>query len=327
MNCSTAAFIGQPLPLRASSVVALSHRAATTPLCASSSPIKRVPSNLALSRRAALSLGAALAASAVLSPLCSHAADVPSPSPTPSSPPENKADVPFLLPPLPYSYNALEPAIDRETMVLHHDKHFAKYTAGVNAALAKLGPAGRLGGDPAALAALLAGLDEATTDAGLKRALRNNGGGYLNHYQFFATLAAPDKERAKVGPNGDLSDEIKAVFGGFDEFRASFDAACMELFGSGFVYLVKDISNGGKLAIKSYPNQDSPVFENNVPVLGCDLWEHAYYRLYGPNRAGYITAWWTVVNWPIVSSGYLSPSKAPSALAKTATGEVAKAYK
>jgi superoxide dismutase, Fe-Mn family len=306
MHRSSPAFTACGLPLRAA------HDAPHSCVCASAAP--QPPAGAAaaprLGRRAALALGAALAAGFALPRVPAPRAATDDVPPVSDSSPV--PDVPFVLPPLPYGYGALEPAIDRETMILHHDKHFAKYTEGTNAALAKLGGAGRLGGDPAALAALLAGLDDVTSDVGLRRALRNNGGGYLNHYQFFATLAPPNAARAAAGPEGDLAADIAAKFGGFDQFRTAFEAASLGLFGSGFVYLVKDISAGGELAIKSYANQDSPVMTDDVPVLGLDLWEHAYYKRYGPKRADYIASWWSVVNWPTVSAAYTTPSKAAS---------------
>lgn len=151
-----------------------------------------------------------------------------------------------------------------------------RYTEGANAALAKIpGAKARVNGEPAKLAGLLADL-ESIPDESVRQALRNNGGGYLNHFQFFATMCAPDIERGSTGPEGELGDAIAERFGSFAEFRDAFTKKSKSLFGSGFVYLVKDGKDGGNLAIKSFPNQDSPVMSADMPILGLDLWEHAY---------------------------------------------------
>jgi superoxide dismutase, Fe-Mn family len=142
--------------------------------------------------------------------------------------------------------------------------------------LAKIpGAAKEVNGNPANLAALLADLDS-VTDEQVRQALRNNGGGYLNHFQFFATLTPPDSSRETSGPEGDIALAIAERFGGFDAFREEFTKKSLGLFGSGFVYLVKEMKNSGSLAIKEYRNQDSPVMDGDVPIVGIDLWEHAY---------------------------------------------------
>jgi superoxide dismutase, Fe-Mn family len=142
--------------------------------------------------------------------------------------------------------------------------------------LAKIpGAAKEVNGNPANLAALLADLDS-VTDEQVRQALRNNGGGYLNHFQFFATLTPPDPSRETSGPEGDIALAIAERFGGFDAFREEFTKKSLGLFGSGFVYLVKEMKNSGSLAIKEYRNQDSPVMDGDVPIVGVDLWEHAY---------------------------------------------------
>lgn len=145
----------------------------------------------------------------------------------------------------------------------------------MNAALDKIpGAMAAVNGNPAMLAELLSSLDS-VKDEKVRRLLRNNGGGYLNHYQFFATLAPPDDTRALRGPDGDLGNALADVYGNFERFKKDFTEKSLDLFGSGFVYLIKDHEMGGKLNIKPYSNQDSPVMDGDVPVLGLDLWEHA----------------------------------------------------
>lgn len=200
----------------------------------------------------------------------------------------------FTVPPLPYAYNALEPAIDRKTMMLHHDKHFAGYTSKLNAALATLGK-----NTPPTVEALMALLSNLSkiSDISLRTALRNNGGGYLNHKQFFESLAPmPNAE-----PSGKLRDKILSEFGSIENFKKEFGNQATSLFGSGFAWLVKEKS--GNLAIRQYANQDHPSMDNDgsVALLGCDVWEHAYYLRYNNRRNDYIAAWWDVVNWAEVN--------------------------
>lgn len=268
-------------------------------------------SSTVVSRRDVLNLLATVVASpAVFSLIPSAAAAGTTESTTPVSQ--------LILPPLPYSPSALEPAIDRETMILHHDKHFAKYTEGANAALAKIpGGTAMVDGDPAKLADMLGNL-ESVKDESIRNALRNNGGGYLNHYQFFATMGPANADRAKSGPDGLLGDAIAETFGSFQSFREQFTKAALTLFGSGFVYLVRDRKSGGQLAIKQYSNQDTPVMDGELPIVGLDVWEHAYYKKYSNRRGEYVDAWFSVVNWDLVGKNYrpVSTSTTSSVMGK-----------
>ena len=193
--------------------------------------------------------------------------------------------MPFTLPDLPYAADALEPYIDKLTMEIHHGKHHAAYIANLNKALAS---APELAGKP--LEVLLAhGL--ATVPESIRTAVRNNGGGTLNH-SFFWRMMGP---KAGGQPSGKLAEAIKGTFGSFEQFKEKFSAAAMGRFGSGWAWLVKDGS--GKLDISSTANQDTPLSEAKFPILGLDVWEHAYYLKYQNRRVEYVAAWWNVVNW------------------------------
>ncbi len=197
----------------------------------------------------------------------------------------------FDLPPLPYAYDALEPTIDKETMTLHHDKHHKAYTDKLNEAVAA-DPA--LGGK--SIEELLANLD------GKPAILRNNGGGFWNHDFFWKTMG-PGKGGA---PSGELATAIDAEWGSFDAFKEKFNAAGVGQFGSGWAWLI--VSDAGKLAITSTPNQDNPLMDvaatKGTPLLGNDVWEHAYYVTYRNDRAAYLKAWWNVVDWDVVAERY-----------------------
>ncbi len=201
--------------------------------------------------------------------------------------------MPFTLPDLPYAHDALEPYIDKMTMEIHHGKHHGAYVTNLNKALEST-PA--LSGKP--LAALLAG-NLALVPESIRTAVRNNGGGHANH-TFFWQIMAP---KAGGSPSGKLAEAIRSTFGNFDQFKEKFTAAAMGRFGSGWAWLVKDGS--GKLEIYSTANQDSPLMEGKSPVVGIDVWEHAYYLKYQNRRAEYIAAWWNVVNWPEVERRFL----------------------
>ena len=200
------------------------------------------------------------------------------------------------LPDLPFTFDALSPHIDARTMEIHHDKHHAAYVAGLNAALAN---APELSKQP--LPALLAILP-AVADEARRTAIRNHGGGHWNHSFFWQTLAPA----ASSGqPSGKLADAITAAFGSMDSFKRAFGEAAAKRFGSGWAWLV---IQDGKLKITSTPNQDNPLMKGLVddselgePLLGLDVWEHAYYLHYQNRRADYISAWWNVVNWAEVS--------------------------
>jgi Fe-Mn family superoxide dismutase len=202
----------------------------------------------------------------------------------------------YELPPLPYAKEALEPYIDAMTMEIHHDKHHGAYVTNVNKAIA--GKAD-LEGKP--VEKLIANLDAVPPD--IRTVVRNNGGGHANHSMFWRLLAP----KAGGAPGGKFADDIKATFGSFDAFKEKFEAAGMGRFGSGWAWLVV---NRGKLEIVSTANQDNPLMGKMIagaegnPVLGCDVWEHAYYLKYQNRRAEYLKAFWNVVNWPEVAKYY-----------------------
>jgi Fe-Mn family superoxide dismutase len=201
--------------------------------------------------------------------------------------------MPFTLPALPYGFDALEPFIDKTTMEIHHGKHHAAYVTNVNKALES---APDLAGK--SLEQLLA-KNAALAPEAIRTAVRNNGGGHLNHSMFW-TIMGPN---AGGAPSGKLAEAIQGVFGGFDQFKEKFGAAAMGRFGSGWAWLIKDAS--GKLDIYSTANQDNPIMEGKSPVMGIDVWEHAYYLKYQNRRADYIGAWWNVVNWKEVEKRFL----------------------
>ncbi len=197
----------------------------------------------------------------------------------------------FETPALPYDYNALEPHIDEQTMRIHHDKHHVAYTTKLNAALE-----GHPDLQGKSIEDILA--DVTSLPDSIRGAVRNNGGGHLNHSIFWQNMAAG----AGGAPTGALSDAINSAFGGFDAFKEKFAAAAATRFGSGWAWLCKDGS--GKVLIKSFPNQDSPVSEGLIPLLGLDVWEHAYYLKYQNRRPDYVTAFWNVVNWTDVNKRF-----------------------
>jgi Fe-Mn family superoxide dismutase len=192
------------------------------------------------------------------------------------------------LPALPYEVAALEPHIDAQTMTIHHGKHHQAYVDNLNKALE--GHADLQAKSIGDLIRDLNALPEA-----IRTAVRNNGGGHANHSLFW-TLMAPN---AGGAPTGKIADVIANQFGGFDTFKAEFQKAGIGRFGSGWAWLVKKAD--GSFAIESTANQDSPVMEGKTPVIGCDVWEHAYYLKYQNRRADYLGAWWNVVNWNAVN--------------------------
>ncbi len=187
----------------------------------------------------------------------------------------------FTLPDLPYSHDALEPSIDQTTMEIHHGKHHAAYVANLNKALES---APELADK--SIEELIAD-NCAAVPENIRTAVRNNGGGHANHSLFWQIMG-PGKGG---NPVGNLGDAINAKYGGFDPFKEQFAAAGMGRFGSGWAWLLKDVE------IVSTPNQDSPLMEGKVPILGLDVWEHAYYLNYQNRRPDYIKGWWNVVNW------------------------------
>jgi Fe-Mn family superoxide dismutase len=194
------------------------------------------------------------------------------------------------LPPLPYDYTALEPHIDEQTMRIHHDKHHATYVNNLNAALEKHPDL-----QQKSIEDLLRGINSVPED--IRTAVRNNGGGHANHTIFWE-LMAPG---GSAEPKGAIGDAIKAAFGGVDQFKEQFAKAGVGRFGSGWAWL---IDAGGKLVIESSANQDSPLMEGKKPILGLDVWEHAYYLKYQNRRPDYIAAWWNVVNWDAVNKQF-----------------------
>ena len=195
----------------------------------------------------------------------------------------------FTLPPLPYAADALEPHIDKMTMEIHHGKHHAAYVNNLNKALES---APEL--QSKTIEQLLASNLAVVTDS-IKTAVRNNGGGHANHLLFWNLLSP----RGGGAPSGDIAAVINGPFGSFDAFKEKFAAAATTRFGSGWAWLVKD--SAGKFDIISTANQDSPMMESKKPLLGLDVWEHAYYLKYQNRRPEYIAAWWNVINWDEVN--------------------------
>ena len=195
----------------------------------------------------------------------------------------------YEVPALPYDYNALEPHVDEATMRVHHDKHHQAYVDKANAALEGTGHEGK------PVEEVLRALDSLPSDK--QGPFRNNGGGHFNHSLFWEAMS-PD---GGGEPTGELATAISSTFGSFDAFKEQFEAAGVARFGSGWVWLVLD---GGELKITSTANQDSPVLEGQVPLVGNDVWEHAYYLQYQNKRPDYLKAWWNVVNWPKVAERY-----------------------
>lgn len=199
----------------------------------------------------------------------------------------------FSLPDLPYDYAALEPYIDEATMRIHHDKHHGAYVKNLNDALA--GQEELLAMPVEKLIADLASVPEA-----VRMKVRNNGGGHANHTLFWEIMT-PNPDGALRKPQGDLATAITDAFGSFETFQEKFSSAALGRFGSGWAWVVAD---GGKLAIMDTPNQDSPLMDGKTPILGLDVWEHAYYLKYQNMRAEYIKAWWNVVHWEEVARRY-----------------------
>jgi Fe-Mn family superoxide dismutase len=203
----------------------------------------------------------------------------------------------ITVPKLPYAYDALEPHIDAQTMQIHHDKHHQAYVDNLNKAIA---------GHPRLQqmrpVAMLAAADKLPED--VRQAIINNAGGHVNHSLFWQMMAP----NAGGKPTGEIAKAIDSTFGDFDKFKTAFGEAATKRFGSGWAWLVAD--NSGKLQIISTANQDSPIMTGLKPLLGLDVWEHAYYLKYQNKRPDYITAWWNVVNWDFVNQLYEQAKKA-----------------
>jgi superoxide dismutase, Fe-Mn family len=196
----------------------------------------------------------------------------------------------FTLPELPYAKDALEPTIDAQTMELHHGKHHNGYTTKLNAAIEGTEWDGKTIED------ILANLDKLPD--GKRRVVRNNGGGYANHTLFWEVMAP----NAGGTPSGDLADAINSAFDSFDAFKEKFETVAKGRFGSGWAWLY--VESDGTLAVTSTPNQDTPLMEGKTPILGLDVWEHAYYLNYQNRRPEYVSAFWNVVNWDKVAEKF-----------------------
>ena len=208
---------------------------------------------------------------------------------------KKETNVTFVLPPLPYGFDALEPYIDAKTMEIHHDKHHGAYVTNLNKALEGQADLQKL-----TIEELLAKIDSVPEN--IRTAVRNNGGGHANHSMFWKIM----KKGAGGEPKGDLAAAITKSFGTFAEFKTKFNQAATTRFGSGWAWLlIKD----GHLTIESAANQDSPIMTGAKPVMGLDVWEHAYYLKYQNRRPEYIEAWWNVVNWDEIADRFATAKK------------------
>ena len=202
---------------------------------------------------------------------------------------------PYTVPPLPYAFDALEPYIDAKTMEIHHDKHHGAYVKNLNAALEGHADLAKL-----SVEELISKIDSVPEN--IRTAVRNNGGGHANHSLFWKIM----KKGGGGEPKGEIAEAIKSTFGSFNEFKTKFNEAATKRFGSGWAWLqVK----GGKLGIESTPNQDNPLMSGAKPVMGIDVWEHAYYLKYQNRRPEYIEAWWNVVNWEQINQNFSHAKK------------------
>lgn len=202
---------------------------------------------------------------------------------------------PHQLPPLPYAYDALEPYIDKMTMEIHYTKHHGGYVNKLNKALENHADLQKL-----PVAELLSKIGQVPED--IRTAVRNNGGGHLNHSMFWKLM----KKGGGGEPQGELAGALQKGFGSFADFRQKFTAAALARFGSGWAWLMV---KGGNLVVESTPNQDNPVMDGGRPVLGLDVWEHAYYLKYQNRRNEYIESWWHLINWEQVAQNYQEASK------------------
>jgi Fe-Mn family superoxide dismutase len=199
--------------------------------------------------------------------------------------------MPYQLPPLPYAYNALEPFIDEETMRLHHDAHHQTYVNNLNTAVEKHPELFDRSAED-----LIRGLAQIPED--IRTVVRNNGGGHVNHTMFWEIMGPS----AGGQPTGDLLQAITSTFGSFDALKQQVSQAAITRFGSGWGWL--SVDSGGKLVVESTANQDSPLSEGRTPILGVDVWEHAYYLKYRNRRPEYVNQWWNAVNWDAVAKRY-----------------------
>jgi superoxide dismutase, Fe-Mn family len=204
---------------------------------------------------------------------------------------EDRDTMAYQLEPLPYAYNALAPTIDEETMHLHHDKHAQAYVNNLNTAIQGLAQF-----DNVSVEDLLRRINDVPEN--VRTAVRNNGGGHANHTMFWKIM----KPNGGGQPSGALANDITSTFGSFDQFKAACNDAGAKRFGSGWAWLILDST--GKLQVTSGANQDSPYMDGNVPIMGNDVWEHAYYLTYQNRRPDYLAAWWNVVNWDEIQNRY-----------------------
>jgi superoxide dismutase, Fe-Mn family len=201
----------------------------------------------------------------------------------------------YQLPALPYAFDVLEPYIDAKTMEIHHDKHHGAYVMNLNKALEGQTELEKLGVEQ-----LISHLDRVPDN--VRSAVRNNGGGHANHSMFWKLM----KKGGGGEPRGPIAEAIKSTFGSFADFKTKFNQAAMTRFGSGWAWIQV---TGGKLILESTANQDSPLMTDGRPVMGLDVWEHAYYLHYQNRRADYVEAWWNVVNWDAVNENYEAANK------------------
>jgi Fe-Mn family superoxide dismutase len=202
----------------------------------------------------------------------------------------------FSLPPLPYPADALEPHIDKMTMEIHHDRHHKTYVDNLNKALESAPDL-----QNKSIEDILRGIK--SVPANIQTAVRNNGGGHANHSMFWEIMGP----NAGGSPSGDLGQAINSTFGGFDQFKAKIKENALGQFGSGWSWLV--VGGDGKLQAVKSPNQDSPYMDGQTPILGIDVWEHAYYLKYQNKRPDYVDAWWNVVNWNTVAQRFAKVKK------------------
>ena len=237
----------------------------------------------ALSRRDVLRLGLLAATGSILVP-----PDLPAALNPPTSP--------CTLPPLPYAYDALEPHVDAATMRLHHDPHHQTYIDNLNQALAECPPEFHA----MSIEDILRHLPDVPEK--VRTAVRNHGGGHANHQLFWKIMAPPGQKGAGGEPAGALAEALTKDFGGVDAFKTAFQEAGAKVFGSGWVFLVLDPKDGGRLKVHATANQDSVLLEGLPALLGNDVWEHAYYLKHQNRRADYLQGWWNVVAWDVVNA-------------------------
>jgi Fe-Mn family superoxide dismutase len=241
---------------------------------------------MSMTRREALQRTGLAAAIATVGKINLSAADAPA---APAGP--------FTLPKLPYAFDALEPHIDAKTMEIHHDKHHAAYVANLNKAVAGQNV-------PKNEIDLIRDLTKLPEN--IRAAVRNNGGGHVNHTLFWQVM----KKNGGGQPKGELAKAIETMFGGFDKFKDEFTKAATTTFGSGWAWLSVDPAHDGGLVLQNLPNQDSPYSQGRIPILGLDVWEHAYYLKYQNRRPEYIAAFWNVINWDEVATRFEAAKKA-----------------